>query len=275
AYEAFEKTAGGVLYAALEVADGRVRRARLTGAVQLRPPRLLEGLAARLAGVRLERVAAVGRAFLATRDRELVGLGDEDVVRVLARASARRAQRRALGLTPGQVNTLMVHDPHGAGETTELLRRAEVVLVPYCAKPTWCKYRHREGCPECGRCEVGEVYRLGRERGLSVITIRNFEHLRETLARLRARGIEAYMGMCCSQFYLKREYAFREAGIPALLMDISGSNCYELGQEELAYQGRFEAQARLNAPVVERVLRFVPPRATEAPRPRRRRQGAG
>jgi lipoate-protein ligase A len=60
--------------------------------------------------------------------------------------------------------------------------------------------------------------------------------------------------MCCRHFYLKREYAFRDAGIPALLMDITGSNCYELQQEDLAYAGRFQAQARLDVDVLRRVM---------------------
>ena len=29
------------------------------------------------------------------------------------------------------------------------------MLVPYCAKPDWCKWRHLDGCTECGLCEVG------------------------------------------------------------------------------------------------------------------------
>jgi lipoate-protein ligase A len=43
-------------------------------------------------------------------------------------------------------------------------------------------------------------------------------------------------------------------------MDVSGSNCYELQQEAAAYQGRFQAQARLDAPLLAKVMRFVPPR---------------
>jgi len=46
----------------------------------------------------------------------------------------------------------------------------------------------------------------------------------------------------------------------AVLMDISGANCYELKQEEAAYAGRFEAEARLDADALERVMKRVPPR---------------
>jgi len=70
--------------------------------------------------------------------------------------------------------------------------------------------------------------------------------------------------MCCRHFYLKREYAFREAGIPAVLMDITGSNCYELQQEDLAYAGKFQAQAHLDLEVLRKVMKCVPPVAEKA-----------
>jgi lipoate-protein ligase A len=65
--------------------------------------------------------------------------------------------------------------------------------------------------------------------------------------------------MCCRHFFIKREYAFREAGIPAVLVDIAGSNCYELQQEEAAYAGKFQAEARLNLDVLRKVMKRVPP----------------
>jgi lipoate-protein ligase A len=133
------------------------------------------------------------------------------------------------------------------------------MLVPYCAKPDWCKWRHQDGCTECGLCEVGEAYRLARERGMRVTTIVRYEHLVETLDRMKRDGEPAYVGMCCSNFFLKRHRAFRDAGIPAVLMDISGANCYELQQEDQAYAGTFQAKATLNEDLLRRVMRFVPP----------------
>ena len=60
--------------------------------------------------------------------------------------------------------------------------------------------------------------------------------------------------MCCSNFFIKRYRAFAEAGVPALLMDTSGSNCYELQQEEQAYSGAFRAQARLDTALLTQVM---------------------
>jgi lipoate-protein ligase A len=255
--QAFVKTAGGaVLHVALRLGpDGETLEELIfSGDIQCAPPQALANLATRLRGERCERVAAaVEEAWCGV---EAVGeLAPRDIARLLALAVARRGEQAHFGLSCRQANTLMVHDPGEEGLTAaEILTRAGAVLVPYCAKPTWCKWRHREGCPECGRCEVGEAYRLARARGLRVLTILNFEHLERTLAELRAQGVAAYVGMCCRHFYLKRHVAFRAAGLPALLMDIGGANCYELQQEDLAYAGRFAAQARLDEVVLRRVF---------------------
>ena len=93
---------------------------------------------------------------------------------------------------------------------------------------------------------------------MRVISINNYEHLRETLGRIQGEGAEAYVGMCCGNFYLKRRAAFDETGIPAVLMDISGANCYELRQEDLAYAGTFQAQSQLNIELLRKVVALIP-----------------
>jgi lipoate-protein ligase A len=132
------------------------------------------------------------------------------------------------------------------------------MLVPYCAKPAWCALRPTPDCIDCGHCEVGDAYRLARERGLEVTTITNFEHLSETLTDMRARGVTAYVGMCCSDFFLKRHAAFRDAGMDAVLMDIVGATCYELKEEHLAYAGAFKAEAQIDLDALEKVMDLVP-----------------
>ncbi|SCY64108.1 lipoyl protein ligase domain-containing protein [Thiohalorhabdus denitrificans] len=258
--EAFLRTGGGVLYASLSPArDGSaIAVAELSGSLHLAPPDLLQRVADHLEGCPLEAAPERARRFLADAEGELAGFGPEEVARVVALAAERVRQQEAFHLDRDGANTLMVHDPAGEADAASILARARRVLVPYCAKPTWCKWRHRDGCPDCGRCEVGEVYRMARERGLPVTTVRNFEHLTETLGTMSAAGVDAYVGMCCGNFFLKREYAFREAGMPAVLLDIAGANCYELGREEEAYRGVFEAQAELNGEVTRRVLAHLP-----------------
>ncbi|OOG23711.1 hypothetical protein B1C78_10535 [Thioalkalivibrio denitrificans] len=258
-WQAFEPTPGGVLHLRLDPdVDGtRIRHATLAGAVHVTPPTLLADLARELTVAAPGAAEARWRRYLADGEVQLLGFEAGDLYRLLRRALHRDDERR-LGLDTEQANTLMVHPAGGTDAAHEILERATVMLVPYCAKPAWCKWRHRDGCPECGQCEVGDAYRLARERGMRVVTITRFEHLREELDQMRRDGQPAYVGMCCGNFYLKRAQAFRDAGIPAVLMDISGANCYELRQEDQAYAGQFTAEARLNGEVVEQVMRWVP-----------------
>lgn len=261
---AFRKTAGGTLYAAVRAEGEDIAAVSVSGSVQLAPRGLLRELERALRGRPVRSCAERVGAFFHRRAPQLVGFHPTDVSRVLLAALDRHEQEARLGLDRAQANTLMVHGS-GSEKAHGVLARASVMLVPYCAKPPSCKWRHRDGCPECGECEVGDAYRLARERGMRVVTITNFEHLQHTLGEMAADGVEAYVGMCCSNFYLKRQFAFDRAGMPAVLMDISGANCYELQQEDRAYAGTFAAQARLNRDVVERVMQFVPPVGRHGP----------
>ena len=260
AMKAFVKTPGGAIYLEIEAdSAGRVDRALFSGAVQFSPSDLFARLAAGLRGSRLEDcVEALRHALEATDNTDLLAFGAKDLEHLVALAVARRSQADRFGLNAEQSNTLIVHSP-GGEPAEDILRRATVMLVPYCAKLADCKFRFRDGCSECGKCEVGDAYAMARERGLRVVSITNFEHLQETLAGMRSEEVPAYVGMCCGSFYLKRHHAFQEAGIPAVLTDISGATCYELREEDLAYAGRFRAEAHLKLDVVEKVMHFVPP----------------
>lgn len=258
-HQAFVKTADGVLHARLRLSrDGRVlRRAEFAGNVHVYPQRLFSMLSSALSMIPVASLDARLDDFFRRLTHDMLEITPGDVRRLLQLALDRRRQQVQFALTGAQANTLMVHAPSQEAAAV-IAREASVMLVPYCAKPAWCKWRHRDGCPECGRCEVGDAYRLARERGMRVITITNFEHLEKTLGELRADGTRAYVGMCCRHFYIKREHAFRAAGIPAVLMDITGANCYELQQEDMAYAGKFQAQARLPLDVLRRVMARVP-----------------
>jgi len=259
AMKAFVKTVGGAIYLAIEVdVDGRVDQTLFSGAVQFSPSDLFFRLAAGLRGNRLEACAnALRQGLGAAVDADLLGFGADDLERLVGLAVARRSQAERFGLNREQSNTLIVHSPRGEA-AEDILRQATVMLVPYCAKLADCKFRFRDGCSECGKCEVGDAYAMARERGMRVVSITNFEHLQATLSGMRSDEVPAYVGMCCESFYLKRHYAFQEAGIPAVLTDISGATCYELREEDLAYAGRFRAEAHLKVDVVEKVMHFVP-----------------
>jgi lipoate-protein ligase A len=260
--EALWKTPGGLLRAALvfDATSERVIAAGLGGDVVVDPPELFDDLVGWLRDVSVADLPAQVESFFADRSVELLGFTPADVVHVVELAAARLAQCSTFGLDARQANRLMVLTPPDGCGAAGALVRASVMLVPYCAKPTWCAWRTRDGCPECGGCEVGDAYALARERGMAVVSITHYEHLCRTLAEMRAAGVEAYVGMCCEQFFIKRHRAFQEAGIPAVLMDISGANCYELRQEEQAYAGTFTAEAHLDLPLIEKVMAHVPPR---------------
>lgn len=267
ALEALHKTTGGVLRVQLwpDEQQQRVERIRFAGDVHLHPADALERLESSLAGLPLAEAEEGARAFFADFPCDLLGFAPEDLIRVLRLALAKLDQQREFGLSPAQANGLMVLGSETAPETPAILAQASVMLLPYCAKPAWCKWRHENDCVECGKCEVGDAYRLARERNMQVTTITHYEHLTATLTQMKNNGVTAYVGACCSQFFIKRHHAFREAGMAAVLMDISGANCYELKQEESAYAGQFQAEAQLDADMLTKVMQHVPAQPDEQP----------
>jgi len=140
----------------------------------------------------------------------------------------------------------------------ENIQKAKVMLLPYCAKPAWCDYRHLDDCGECGGCTVGDAYRLAYQKGMIPITITSFELLRDTLLWCAKNGY-TYIGHCCYEFYEKRYEIFSKAskeGANGVLLDIVGTTCYNLGveEEEKAYHGEFSVELDLIKEDMEKVL---------------------
>ncbi len=132
------------------------------------------------------------------------------------------------------------------------------MLLPYCAKPAWCDYRHTDDCGECGGCSVGDLYRIAYEKGMIPITITSFEMLKDTLRWCAEKGY-TYIGHCCYEFYEKRHEIFKKArewGAGGVLIDISGTTCYSLGieEEEKAYKGEFQVELDLLVKDSEKIL---------------------
>ncbi|MHB1333461.1 MAG: lipoate--protein ligase family protein [Sulfuriferula sp.] len=261
ALESLWKTPGGTLRARAVFDDEgkRIEWAEIGGDIHLDPGDLLCKLQRALQGLPIAHTHQRIMDFFRENSADTLGFGAQDVTRLLDILLDKLSLHRDAQLSSKQLNALMIYSPQ-ATSALQILSRASVMLVPYCAKPAWCKWRTRDGCTECGLCEVGEAYRLARERGMQVTTVTHYEHLVAILSDMKARDISAYIGMCCSSFFIKRHRAFLQAGMPALLMDISGSNCYELKQEKLAYAGQFQAQAYLDTEVLQQVIKFVPAR---------------
>ncbi|WP_298137433.1 DUF116 domain-containing protein [Acidiferrobacter sp.] len=251
--QAFLKTPGGVLYMDVWLGPGTtIRAARFTGGVLCLDGGLLVRLQESLVGTGMAQAESTVLVVLGNTPPDIIGVEIADLAYLGRLCAARFHISRHLGLAAAtQISTF---SPDRTASIETLLGRIDAVLLPYCAKPAWCKWRHRDGCPECGRCAVGEAYGLARARHLAVITITRYEHLRAVLADLKGRGARAFLGVCCTDFFLKRDYAFIEAGIPAVFLDIGGDTCYTLRQEEAAYAGRFEAEAFMDARLLGRLL---------------------
>ncbi|MHB8253481.1 MAG: lipoate--protein ligase family protein [Acidiferrobacter sp.] len=247
---AFLKTEGGVLYLDVTLDGQVVRDAHFTGGIQCAHATDLIDLGSAVAGTA---VADLEEAVRAAAPLDALGFGASDLGYLARLCAERHLLGTQLGL-PADAERVTLFSPRRDQGFAELLANTEVLLLPYCAKPAWCKWRTRDGCPECGHCAVGEAYRMGRERDLRVVTITRYEHLSMVLAEMKANGVRAFLGVCCTEFFLKRDYAFIEAGIGAVFIDIGGDTCYALRAEESAYQGQFTAEATLDAQLLERVL---------------------
>ena len=257
--EALWKTPAGVLLRgrAAFTAQGNIARIEFATDLQAADAGFITALQQALCGIPALRMEQAIRCRIGENSGNMPGVNAQDFLGLAQALLDKRHGCETLGLSPHQASRLMLHSS-GNAPAASILERASVMLVPYCAKPAWCEWRHQDDCIECGLCEVGEAYRLGRERGMTVKTIIRYEQLVATLKEMRAAGTSAYVGMCCSHFFIKRHRAFREAGMDALLMDIDGANCYELKQEGQAYAGTFQAEAFLDEPLLQQIMSFVP-----------------
>jgi lipoate---protein ligase len=256
-FETKDKVPGATLRVRLEMGAGDVaEQVRFATDGHVTPGDALARLGQHLGGRKAADLAAAAADWLAAEAPDTAGFGPGDLVKLIERAGSKWAMQEWLGLSPDQTSGLMLAG--GEGDPEAALARANVMLVPYCAKPSWCKWRHTMDCVECGKCEVGDAYLMARERNMEVVTITNFEHLANTLDDMKAAGVESYVGMCCGEFFLKRHHAFRDSGMEAVLLDIEGATCYELKEEQLAYAGKFTAEAALDIDAVRKVMDKVP-----------------
>lgn len=256
------KSPGGLIRVALVVNERRIREAFITGDFFAYPRRAILDLEARLKGVpaNLEAVSRIVEEFFATEDIQIPGVTAADVVRTLREALEKTTYIRH-NIRPDEVNYVFsVVEPLSEIVETRSLGENPVsppLLLPYCAKLTGCEYRYEEGCTQCGGCCIGDAFHLAEKYGLTPISIQSYEHLEETLERLKREGVVAFVGSCCEPFYAKHRDDFERIGLPGILVDVDSSTCYDLGQEEEAYAGRFENQTYLKLDLLERIVARV------------------
>ena len=261
-FETKDKVEGATLRSLLGVDEqDNIRTIRFSTDAHFSPDTLLEDLSHHLKNCSIQSILDESSSFLSTHKFESAGFSASDITRLIERSASKLNMKRDLDLSIAQTSGLMLA---GQGQDPNLaLEKASVMLVPYCAKPNWCKWRHTIDCVECGECEVGDAYSMARERNMEVITITNFEHLADTLSKMKSAGVESYVGMCCGEFFLKRHHAFRDSGMDAVLLDIEGATCYELKEEHLAYAGAFKAEAKLDLDAVRKIMSHVPVKPAE------------
>jgi len=247
---------GGTFRVAVKT-DGKVlQQVVINGDFFVHPKRLVYDLEAYLKHTPLEEVERRIRKFFEEHPFESVNLKVDDFVEAVL-FPLRKLEAEKLGIEKKRLN-LVVGSLGGSLE--ENLKKAKVMLLPYCAKPSWCDYRHTDDCGECGGCSVGELYRLAYEKGMIPITVTSFEMLRDVLSWCAKEGY-AYVGHCCYEFFEKRHEAFEKItkmGVGGVLLDVKGTTCYSLDEEREAYHGEFSAQLDLHTEETRKLLSLKP-----------------
>jgi len=233
---------GGTFRVYIKASEGVLEDIFINGDYIISPKDYIKSLENFLKGKKIDIIKDELDLFLESRAFKSIDISKEDIKEAIL-FTIRKLDAKDFGL---KEDTLIASI---GGDLKENLHKAKVMLLPYCAKPRWCDYRHLDDCGECGGCTVGDAYRLAYQKGMIPITITSFELLRDTLLWCAKNGY-TYIGHCCYEFYEKRYEAFQKAsmfGANGVLFDIVGTTCYSLGveEEEKAYHGEFGVELDL------------------------------
>ncbi len=252
---AARKTLGGLIRVslALDLVGNFIVSSFITGDFQVFPQRAILDLEARLknASAEDEAIKGIVDAFFEETGARIFGVTSDDLVQLILEAMKKRAFAH-WGVSLEESNHLMTVNfmPDELESQT-----FNYILLPYCAKLVSCEYRKIEGCTVCGDCTIGDIYELTEGLEIPVRTIQNFEHLIETVMEFKENGAHGYVGSCCEGFYNKHHHDFVETGVPALLIDVDDSTCYDLGEEREGYIGDFEGQTVLKTDLFGMLIR--------------------
>ncbi|WP_027938277.1 lipoyl protein ligase domain-containing protein [Anaeroarcus burkinensis] len=177
------------------------------------------------------------------------GISAVQVAGLVRACTAQRIWRRVLGGQWEAANFRWVGvdaDWRAEHMLRALQLETPMLLLPYCAKPTRCFWRRRDGCGACGACGLGRLWELAKAWGWQVKTIQNYEQLEASVASLRESGASLFLGVCCPLFTEKHYLDFLRLNLPGLLLMLDHSACYDQGCDEEAHQGEYEAQAEVD-----------------------------
>lgn len=252
-FHASIKVKGGLIRAAVSVREKVIQYTYITGDFFAFPRNLVYEFESRLKHIPLdysEISETVAKVFEET-SAVVPGVKPEDIAKVVYEAAS-KIHLIELGLTEDEADQIIeVLEP---AEYT--LSKANYLLLPYCAKPLNCSLRYSEECAKCGLCEFTEIYNTAEKLEFKPITITSYEHLEKTLTKLKNRGEKAWIGSCCEAFYEKHFEDFKRIGLPGLIVTTQGLTCYDLGQEHLAYQGKYEGKSKLRTTLLIKILKI-------------------
>ncbi len=252
---AARKTPGGLIRVslALDLIGNYIISSFITGDFQVFPQRAILDLEARLKNSSADDddIRDTVYKFFEETGTQIFGVSPDDIVNLILEAVKKKAFVK-WGVSLEDANHLMT--VNFMPDELEN-QRFDYVLLPYCAKEVDCEYRKIEGCTICGRCTIGDIYEIIEDLGVPVRTIQNFEHLIDTIMEFKQKGARGYIGSCCEGFYNKHHDDFVATGVPALLVDVDDSTCYELGEEREAYIGEFEGQTVLKMDLLSHLIK--------------------
>ncbi len=252
--QAITKTKGGLLRVslALDPEFNIVKSILITGDFFAFPSRAVLDLEAALKFVpcNKQEIQKTVEDFFATSCAHFPGITAMDLVDIIMEA-AEKSTYKTFGLTLDETNHVY---PITKKAKDILTNGYEYVLLPYCAKLPTCNFRHENGCSKCGKCAIGDIYKIVEGRGLKIVTIQNFENLMKTLRDMKKNQAKGWIGCCCEIFYSKHRDEIEDAGVPGIIIGIDDKTCYDLGKEAEAYKGLFEIQTQLNTALVSKLL---------------------
>jgi len=252
---AFKVDAGMVRFTlVVNLPQKRIKDIYITGDFLSFPARALFDLEARLRGVPIDRdhIHGIIRDFFKQGHIRVPGMEAEDFLKPLDLA-LEKTKIAEHGIPLEYCNLISVTN----GSFNEIIRKEpSVLLLPYCSKLTSCDLRYKKACrgDACGECSMGDAWRMGVKKRMKTICITSFEDLMDELAKMKQKGISAFIGCCCEPFFTKHLDDYRKAGIPGILLDIDNTTCYELDKAKEAYAGKYENQTELNLELLNAVL---------------------
>lgn len=255
--QAIDKLPGGLIRVTLAL-DRRtkiIKNILITGDFFIFPSRAILDLEAALkfAPCNEEAIRSIIHDFFSLNRVQMPGVTADDLANLIMEA-ADKVSYKPFGVTSAELNH--VHSVTKYAKSV-LSNGCDYILLPYCAKPPSCEYRRIDGCAKCGGCSVSQVFELAEAIGLKAVTVLNFKHLMDTLKIMKRNNARGYIGCCCEAFYCKHRDELEEAKIPGIIIDIDDKTCYDLGKQEDAYRGNFEAQTQVKTKIVLKLLNWI------------------